>query len=138
MRGLQTRRRRPVSFFGMGALEIIVIALLAFILLGPERMIDAARTLGRLTREGRRMASEIPRVVMEDDNIDIVGRGFDDDEPKAARDGKRQAADSEASAPPDDERTDAPDDDGPVAFSRRDSPPPPRRAPRDDEEREPR
>lgn len=46
-----------MSFLGMGTMEILIILLVAFIFLGPERMIDAARTLGKWTGELRRMGS---------------------------------------------------------------------------------
>ena len=46
-----------MSFLGMGTFEILIILLVAFIFLGPERMIDTARTLGKWTGELRRMGS---------------------------------------------------------------------------------
>ena len=64
-----------MNILGMGPLEILVIALIAFIFLGPERMTDAARLVGKAIREGRNMASDIPRVVLEDDDIKVVERG---------------------------------------------------------------
>ncbi len=64
-----------MNILGMGPLEILVIALVGFILLGPERMSDAARLLGKAIREGRNIASTIPRVVVEDDDIKVVERG---------------------------------------------------------------
>ena len=48
-----------MSFLGMGTFEILVILLVAFIFLGPERMIDTARTLGKWTGELRRMGSTV-------------------------------------------------------------------------------
>ena len=48
-----------MSFLGMGTMEILLILVLAFIFLGPERMLDAARMLGKLVREGRKLASEL-------------------------------------------------------------------------------
>ena len=64
-----------MSFLGMGPLEILLILVIAFIFLGPERMIDSARLLGRAVREARRFASEIPRIVVEDDDIKLVSAG---------------------------------------------------------------
>lgn len=61
-----------MSFLGMGTMEILLILVLAFIFLGPERMVDAARMLGKLVREGRKLASELPQVVIEDDDIKII------------------------------------------------------------------
>ncbi len=48
-----------MSFLGMGTFEILIILLVAFIFLGPERMIDAARTLGKWTGELKRMGSTV-------------------------------------------------------------------------------
>ena len=64
-----------MSFFGMGPMEILLILVIAFVFLGPERMVDAARLLGKAVREGRRLASELPQVVIEDDDIRIVNYG---------------------------------------------------------------
>ena len=111
----------------MGPLEILVIALIAFIFLGPERMTDAARLLAKAIREGRNLASTIPRVVVEDDDIKVVDRGkstslIDDLPPQQPS--QPQAQD----APEDDAESD-----GPVPFSRgsttsRNSKPPDSRA----------
>ena len=51
-----------MSFLGMGPLEIFIILLIAFIFLGPERMVDAARLMGKALREIRRMTAELPKL----------------------------------------------------------------------------
>ena len=51
----------------MGPLEILMIALVAFILLGPQKMIDAARLLGKATKEVRRMTDELPKIVLDEE-----------------------------------------------------------------------
>ena len=113
-----------MSFLGMGFMEILIILIIAFIFLGPERMIDAAKMLGRLVREARSIASEIPRVVVEDDDIKIVNGGETTSLTGQGQPAKPsatvRAADPEAEAD-----AETPDDGGapgPVAFSRR-SPP---------------
>lgn len=143
-----------MSFLGIGLLEILVILLVAFIFLGPERMMDAARFLARAVREGRNLASSIPRVVVEDDDVKIVEGGRttsltkqDDEEREGGADGppgdptpadgngaapisradSEESTGSSASATPS-----APDDGGPVPFSRRRSPSPPPPAPGDE------
>lgn len=92
-----------MNIFGMGPLEILVIALVAFIFLGPKKMVDAARLLGKATKEVRRMTDELPKIVLDEE----------------------QAGPSRASAPRSDQDThDETDDtqdeeavaDGPVAF----------------------
>ena len=59
-----------MSFLGMGTFEILIILLVAFIFLGPERMIDAARTLGKWSGELRRMGSTVQA---EMDDLTNVG-----------------------------------------------------------------
>lgn len=56
-----------MSFLGMGPIEILVVLLLAFVILGPERMVDVARKLGKLVAEVRQMVSELPDIVMDED-----------------------------------------------------------------------
>lgn len=100
-----------MSILGMGPLEILVVALIAFIVLGPDRMVDAARFLGRMVGEGRRLASEMPRVVVEDDDIKVVNAG---ETISVMGDTDRRPTET----PGDDSRTeDEPEVDGPVAFT---------------------
>ena len=56
-----------MNILGMGPLEILMIALVAFILLGPQKMIDAARLLGKATKEVRRMTDELPKIVLDEE-----------------------------------------------------------------------
>lgn len=101
-----------MNILGMGPLEILLIALVAFIFLGPERMSDAARLLGKAIREGRNIASSVPRVVVEDDDIKVVERGRST---SLINDRPSKASESEAAS------QEGQDDDGPVPFSRGDS-----------------
>ncbi len=55
-----------MSFIGMGPLEILVILLVAFIVLGPERAVDAGRMLGKAAKEVRRLTDELPRLTIDD------------------------------------------------------------------------
>jgi sec-independent protein translocase protein TatB len=45
--------------FGMSFTELVIIAILALILLGPDRLPDAARSAGKLMRELRRATDDI-------------------------------------------------------------------------------
>ncbi len=40
-----------MSFLGLGPMEVLIVLLVAFIFLGPERMVDAARMPGKGMRE---------------------------------------------------------------------------------------
>ena len=55
-----------MNILGMGSMELLVVLLLAFIVLGPERMVHAARMLGKLTGELRRMTNEVTVMVQEE------------------------------------------------------------------------
>ena len=57
---------------GMGSLEVIVILLIAFIFLGPQKMIEAARALGKLVGQARKMASDIPHLDLADIDTDEI------------------------------------------------------------------
>lgn len=39
-----------MEFFGIGFLEILVILVIALVVVGPGRIVEVARTLGKITR----------------------------------------------------------------------------------------
>ena len=116
----------------MGPMEILLVLLIAFVFLGPERMVDAARLLGKAVREGRRLASELPQIVIEDDDIKIVNynqsRSSDAVKSPSTSDDAKTPEPAEIErepvqpSPPDD----ADADDGPVSFESGALPPTPR------------
>ena len=63
-----------MNFLGMGTMEIFVILLLAFIFLGPHRMSEAARFLGKMAREARRMSAELPDLVLDEEEEDDAAK----------------------------------------------------------------
>ena len=97
-----------MNFLGMGPMEVFIVLLVAFIFLGPERMVDAARMLGKATRELSRMAAELPRLDLDQEDV------F----PSASR----SARGTSAAAQPGDEATESeatePDGEEPVTFRR--------------------
>ena len=52
---------------GIGPLELLTILLVAFIFLGPERLVDAAKLLGKTVREVRRMTADLPQIDLDDE-----------------------------------------------------------------------
>lgn len=57
-----------MNFFGIGVLELVFILVVALLVLGPNKMVDVARTLGKYVRELQRATSELPRLLtLEDD-----------------------------------------------------------------------
>ena len=49
-----------MDLFGIGPLEILIILLIAYLVLGPARMIEIARSLSSFVREVRQTTSELP------------------------------------------------------------------------------
>ncbi len=50
-----------MEVFGIGPLEIVLVVLIAFIVLGPERIPEAMRQLGKWTRQLRESVNNITR-----------------------------------------------------------------------------
>ena len=57
-----------MNFFGIGGMELIVILLLGFIILGPRQLISVAKGLGRTISELRNAMNQFTRIVDEDDD----------------------------------------------------------------------
>ena len=55
-----------LNLLGMGPLEILAILLVAFTVLGPERMVDAGRQLGKVVRQAKRLADELPKLSFDE------------------------------------------------------------------------
>ena len=54
-----------MDIFGIGAPELLVILVIALIVLGPERLPDLARTIGRTVYEFRKVTGEATSVFRE-------------------------------------------------------------------------
>ena len=99
-----------MNFLGMGSLEVFVILVIAFLFLGPGKMVEAARTLGKLVAQVRRMTAELP---------DMIDGEIDGKRPAATpstREDDSAAVSSEVSDQTEAKHDPVPDDDGPVPF----------------------
>ena len=94
-----------MNFFGIGALEIFVILLVALVALGPKRLPQAAQKLGVMLHQARRQAAEARQ--MFDVNVDLdapppAPRPAESAEPSSERtpeaEGEPPTADSDAPA----------------------------------------
>ena len=61
-----------MNFFGIGGIELIVIALVAFLVLGPRRMAEAGKTIARFMAELRKQRDELTSALL--DEPPAVGR----------------------------------------------------------------
>ena len=52
-----------MDFFGVGPVEILMVGFVAFLILGPARMVEVARTLGKFVQEIRRPTSDLANVI---------------------------------------------------------------------------
>jgi sec-independent protein translocase protein TatB len=109
--------------FGMGMPEIIMILAIALIVIGPRKLPDLGRSLGRAMREFRKATSEFKSSLNIDDDLGDVRRSFTemnadlkstlsaaafDDKAGSAQDATR-SPDGKASPPPDPDAASAPD-----------------------------
>ena len=104
-----------MTFVGMGPLEILVVLLVGFIVLGPDRMLTAARTLGKVTGELRRLADGLPQISLDEEPVErpiVHRRGGPRPYAGAAETAAEPAA--EESAEPENEPK--PESGGPVGF----------------------
>lgn len=56
-----------MDFLGIGPLEILVVAVVAFLFLGPARMMEVTRSLGKVMRDVRRATSDLPSLLSLDE-----------------------------------------------------------------------
>ena len=56
-----------MNFFGMGILELVFVLMIALLVLGPAKMVDVARTLGKYVRQMQRASLELPRLFSLED-----------------------------------------------------------------------
>jgi Sec-independent protein translocase protein TatA len=101
-----------MNILGMGTMEILVILLVAFIVLGPERMTSTAKLLGKATREMRRLTQELPSLTLDEEPA-----------PSSERPSSHRAAAPRFGSPDTSTAEEpAPDGHAPVPFDRSGSP----------------
>ncbi len=64
--------------FGIGMPELILIAVVALIVLGPKRLPDLAKSMGRAIREFKKATGEIRETLQVDSEINEVKKAFQD------------------------------------------------------------
>ena len=56
-----------MNFFGVGGLEIVIILLVAFLVLGPNQLVSMAKGFGKVVKELRNATGQFARMVEDDD-----------------------------------------------------------------------
>jgi len=60
-----------VDFMGVGWMEILVILVVALLVLGPDKLPDTARSIGKTLREVQQAMRETTRVITEEEPEDV-------------------------------------------------------------------
>ena len=68
-----------MSIMGIGPIELVVVLVIAYLVLGPERMTTTIRSLGKLVRDLKQQTSAFPKTMDELlepllDNDDATGK----------------------------------------------------------------
>lgn len=96
--------------FGIGMPELIIILAVALIVIGPKKLPDLAKSLGRAFNEFRKATQELKASIDLDDGLKDVKKSFDDlhsdlrqgvsDRKPAAADASNGGAAPESGPPP--------------------------------------
>ena len=73
-----------MSFIGMGPLEVFLVLLVAFLVMGPQRMIEIAKLFGKALSELRRLNSGLAEVLEDSAEVDTVSSESDKDNKEQA------------------------------------------------------
>ena len=64
--------------FGIGMPEMLLIIAIALVVIGPKKLPDLAKTMGRAMREFKKATSEFKETMQIDDELTEVKKAFDD------------------------------------------------------------
>lgn len=59
-----------MDFLGIGSLELLLILVIALVFLGPTRLVDFAKSVGKTVREVRRAAGEAVRAIEDEASVE--------------------------------------------------------------------
>ena len=63
--------------FGIGMQELLLILVIALIILGPKKLPDVAKSLGKALNEFKRATSDLKESLDVDHNLNTVKKSFD-------------------------------------------------------------
>ncbi len=78
------------SMFGIGLPELIIIIIVALLVVGPTKLPEVARSLGRALGEFRRMADDVKETIEQEMNVEEEKGGQESGE--ASKKGEAEAA----------------------------------------------
>ena len=57
-----------MNILGMGSFELLIVLLVAFIFLGPSKMIETAKNIGKLLKNAKDMARDMQEIIIDEEN----------------------------------------------------------------------
>ena len=57
-----------MNILGMGSFELLIILLVAFIFLGPAKMIETAKNIGKLLKNAKDMERDMQEIIIDEEN----------------------------------------------------------------------
>ena len=66
-----------MNILGMGSFELLIVLLVAFIFLGPTKMIETARNIGKLLKNAKDMAKDFQEVILDEENLSTLEKSPD-------------------------------------------------------------
>lgn len=70
-----------MNFMGIGPLELVFVLVIALVVLGPKRLVEASRGMGRLARQARQVTESWPAILESE-----VGDNIEEHQPKTGED----------------------------------------------------
>jgi TatA/E family protein of Tat protein translocase len=64
--------------FGIGMPELLLLLAIALVVIGPKKLPDLAKSLGRAMREFKKATNEFKETIQLDDELSEVKKAFDD------------------------------------------------------------
>lgn len=85
--------------FGIGMPEMLLILAIALIVIGPKKLPDLAKSLGKALGEFKKATSELKESIDLDSDLKQVRESFDDIRGEAQGTGRRHTAEAEKTSP---------------------------------------
>ena len=57
-----------MNILGMGSFELLIVLLVAFIFLGPTKMIETAKNIGKILKNAKDRARDMQEIIIDEEN----------------------------------------------------------------------
>ena len=61
-----------MNILGMGSFELLIVLLVAFIFLGPTKMIETAKNIGKLLKNAKDMVKDMQQAILDEENLSTL------------------------------------------------------------------